>query len=382
MGQTGGTATGASGTSGTAGDMGVGGTTGGTERCTSGPYTVQFGEPQMLQAGANAQGVAVADVNMDGALDVVATSRDDQETWTYMGDGAGQLDNPFKFSLTGLAPSPTKLELGVIAGDGVIDIAYLAEGLSPRAVQRRRGIANDGMWGVPVTYVDNPTAFRMADINGDGRLDLVFTAQSTLFARLGDANEDFGAKGPILDLGVAVQDLALEDFDGDGDLDAVLGAFGEVRVALGDGQGSFTAGASLSLNGLVMGIGTGDLTGDGDTDIVAVTAGGNSDGASLFPGKGDGTFDVLVPVTVQDEPNGIVVRDFDRDGIDDLAVSHTNGTFVVRLSKGGGSFGNSLVKTCGNNLQSIVAADLNGDCVPEILATSPTEDKICILWSE
>jgi hypothetical protein len=133
-------------------------------------------------------GVAVADLNRDGFLDIVAGLRKDQSR-VYLNDGRGNFASSQPF---GPADGITlSLALGDVNGDAAPDIA---------AGDETHGVVylNDGKGGFysgPVDGCAAPgTAFRcfganrtdavaLADVNGDGKLDVV--AGSNLSAEAG-----------------------------------------------------------------------------------------------------------------------------------------------------------------------------------------------------
>jgi hypothetical protein len=68
-------------------------------------------------------------------------------------------------------------------------------------------------------------------------------------------------------------------------------------------------------------------------------------------------------------PKGIAAADFNRDGKPDLAVGNLDGTITVLISQGAGHFAPPLhVHTDAKELRSVLAADLNGDGWPDLVA--------------
>ncbi|MCU0546293.1 MAG: DUF4347 domain-containing protein [Oscillatoriaceae cyanobacterium Prado104] len=125
-----------------------------------------------------------------------------------------------------------------------------------------------------------------------------------------------------------------------------------------------------------VGMDTGDLNGDGFLDLAAVNQG--SKNISILLGTGTtGSFGTATTLfdPGNENPFGIVVRDFNGDGKLDLAVASNPGGsdpgyVSIRLGTGTGSFGNPTNFASKMHHSSIAAGDFNGDGKLD-LATAP-----------
>ncbi|MBI4548002.1 MAG: VCBS repeat-containing protein [Ignavibacteriae bacterium] len=117
-----------------------------------------------------------------------------------------------------------------------------------------------------------------------------------------------------------------------------------------------------------------DLDGDGDIDLVTANLQGNS--VSVLMNIGDGTFAPKVDYTGLDDPWGVFAADLDLDGDSDLIIAnygYDQGSVTVLKNNGLGSFGNrdDLSTPTGTHTWSVIAADLDKDGYPELVATNP-----------
>ena len=218
-----------------------------------------------------------------------------------------------------------------------------------------------------------PADLASADLNGDGRPDLVTSAGSGVAVLLGAGRGRFSPATRIL-LEHRPGAVALADLDRDGNLDVVTaGTDGSVTVLLGAGDGSFVlkgtypSGASASFD-----VVAGDLSGDSVPDVA--TAGGD-DGVSIL--SGDGTGGLLDPLRL---PVGarcrhLVAEDLDLDGSLDLAASRYEwdeySGFAVLLADGAGGFSAPAFFNTGNDDSSphgLAACRLNNDAIPDLTA--------------
>lgn len=120
----------------------------------------------------------------------------------------------------------------------------------------------------------NGSGVALGDVDGDGRPDLFLAAYSggsVLFRNLGQLRFEpvtqtaFGAGGLS---SFEVTGVVLADLDGDGDLDLVFNTLGQgTRSYHNDGKGRFTPGAVLNVKRAGSSLSLADADGDGDLDL-------------------------------------------------------------------------------------------------------------------
>jgi hypothetical protein len=234
----------------------------------------------------------------------------------------------------------------------------------------------DGTFQPQVTYPVPGWWVGVADFNGDGIPDLVVTADATLsnvnnFAiLLGNGDGTFQpavVSGPTED--GEQQVLTVGDFNGDGKADIAIASCCDgnfVSILLGNGDGTFQPPANSLTGQAPESMATGDFNSDGKTDLAV----GNwlDQTVSILLGNGDGTFQPKVDYPLgtgtsrSNGPTTVIVGDFNGDGRQDVAVGSLTGTVSILLGNGDGTFQAASTYPSGaTELNEIASGDFNGD---------------------
>jgi predicted secreted protein len=319
--------------------------------------------------------------------------------------------------------------VGDLTGDKVPDLVFVSS--APQTQSFYVAIGNgDGSFQAP-TATPTPslvpsgldvnediTGLRLADINHDGKLDLVYSfadedAHTAIFTQgfvvqLGNGDGTFGAPqitttyssttAPLFAFSNMLSAIADVNADNFPDVFMVLPtvitngtAQHESQLFVGNGDGTFKAPSTLALTGNVRAAdpssGSGspfafaDLNGDGKVDLIA--GGSSADGTTLQVaialGNGDGTFKPATIMLIEGFGfvNSIGVADFDGDGKVDLFVGgviegipgifpgNGDGTFQSFANPDGALSGTqSVVLNAGGG---VGIADFNGDGKPDMI---------------
>ncbi|MCO6432523.1 MAG: VCBS repeat-containing protein [Deltaproteobacteria bacterium] len=176
----------------------------------------------------------------------------------------------------------------------------------------------------------------------------------------------------------ATPDVMVGDLNNDGINDIIAtstdGIISKVSVLLGNGDGTFSAFVSYALagNGLPTALAVTDINADGKVDVVTAYDGT----LRLLYGTGAGTLSPEVDTGIA--AGNFAVGDFNRDGLQDLAVQSATSTISTYLNLGGGNFTFASSADGGNNITDIKVGDFNGDNTLDIVTASITDDKINI----
>jgi hypothetical protein len=210
------------------------------------------------------------------------------------------------------------------------------------------------------------------DLNGDGIPDLLIPVNgnpNAILAYLGNGDGTFTLAGttPTPDAGGSV---VLADFNNDGKLD--FATSGNL-LALGNGDGTFQTPAAIVASppkGGFSGIAAGDINNDGWPDLVLT-----NDNISpyydayVLLNNQKGGFN-QVPATFGEFTEQPVLADLNGNGFLDLVLAApTSSRALVYLGNGTGQFttGPELGGVFGAFNSFNVAADVNGDGIPDIL---------------
>jgi FG-GAP-like repeat len=256
------------------------------------------------------QGFVLADLNGDGFADLIGSDGTNLLIWPGTGDPSFASSSPIVIS-----PPPNggffapKLQVADMDGDGRLDLVM------PNVVLYNNG--NFSFTAVPVAFCYTSSPFVIADFNHDGLLDIAM-GTCTL---LGQANRTFR----------------------------------EVPNNLSLGNGNYAA--------------VGDFNQDGYPDIVY---GGNGYPLVVLYGRGDGTFYVQSELSVgpEDFSESIVVADVNGDGRPDIiACLFFSEQCAVYTNDGQGGFQRSYFASGANSI-NLLAANLKGDGTPGLVISN------------
>ncbi len=304
-----------------------------------------FQEQTSYALGGGPRSVAAADVNGDGRPDLVAANYYDGTVSVLLGNGDGSF-RPQQTLPVGKAPA--SVAVADVNGDRRPDLVVADH--DDRAVGVLLG-NGDGSFRAEKTFPvsGRPNTVAVADVNGDGRPDLVSVdfaydknkSPATVGVLLGNGDGSFRAERTFT-VGRGPNGVAVADVNGDGRPDLIVAnrypysdpAEGSVSVLLGDGDGTFRAEKPIPVGANPRAVAVADVNGDGRPDLVVANFGDPSLGVLL--GNGDGTFQGQTLIPSGRGPGAVAAADVNGDGRPDLvAANGGEGTVSVLLGDGG-----------------------------------------------
>ena len=344
--------------------------------------------------GDSTVAVATGDFNGDGKLDVVTLDYGSHLN-VMLGNGDGTFQAPITLDISLGNFFPEAIAVGDFNGDHLLDVAVWAGYNNPIGTQVNIYLGNgtgsltfSGTYAAPNsgTFNPGPNSLVVADVNGNGKLDLVaLTPYNGVFIFMGKGDGTFQAPvayatGCTTGTG-ACGALAVGDLNGDGKPDLALEANettgGGISILLNNGTGGFGTATyyPVGLGGVFAGggIAIGDVNGDKKPDVVV---GGASVTAIVYLNQGAGTF--AVKGTVGSVPlyatNNVVLADINNDKKLDIIVPDGFGDVFTFYGTGKGTFTTGPAyplqaqENGGNYL--VAVGNFNGDGTLDLLDTN------------
>lgn len=296
-----------------------------------GDGNAHLSEMTRIPAGENPTGIATSDVNDDGNVDIAIANHETTYITLLLGDGKGDFEqSPQSLIDVGIDPHPHSVQLQDLDGDQRVEL--IVDSRDSEGLLVLKGLPN-GRFKVPGDIIDvggDPyRGFAVNDINGDGALDLVTPNQREVGIALNAGSEALSFKLSKLPQPESPFAVELADLTGDGELDLMVATNGtSLSVIPGDGSGSFDEASKtvVEMSSGAKQIATGDINRDGIADALISNWSGE-----LLVIVGSKT--ILQHYRFQHasipNPWGVALADFNNDGSSDLIVADGDSQLAV-----------------------------------------------------
>jgi hypothetical protein len=337
-------------------------------------------------AADGAISVYAADLDRDGRVDVLSASQtDDKVMWYKNGGGSPVVWTPYVIAPA--ANGAWSVHAADLDGDGLMDV--LAASLDDdRITWYRNGGGNPVVWtpGVISATADGAVSVFAADINGDGRLDVLSASTNDdkiAWYRNGGGSPVVWANHTITSTADGALSVFAADVDGDGLMDVLSASPNDDKIVWHRNGGSdgqvWTAFAIATGADFAACVSAADLDGDGSVDVLSAVL---SDNKIMWYKNGGGNPVSWAPFVISSSALGarfVHAADVDGDGRLDVLSASTSDGKIAWYRNGGGSplvWTAFTITTAAAGAMAVHTADLDGDGRLDVLSASEFTDTV------
>ncbi len=351
--------------------------------------------------GNETQAQVSGDFNHDGWPDIAFVSGEHNPSFVTIVPGS-----PAGFKATGntydIGAFPAEIQTADINNDGNLDlvISYATDSNMPDAITILYG-NGDGTFrsGPEITFAEPVLSFALGDVNNNGTVDLAVllgtngspVTAATMEVLLNDGSGKFTESYKVTMAAAYATDIHLADLNGDGNLDVVNIRGNQVLIWLGKGNGTFASPLYLtptkvcdgsSCSDVLENIAIADFNNDGYLDLAVVQAhacGSACGDNTVYVYKNNGKASFTMSSFAWEYSAGIQLLASDVNGDQNMDLVGYNGSpfggsSAYALNNGSGTFGTPTAF----NLQSpamVIDRDLNLDSRHDLVAADWQDDE-------
>ena len=372
-----------------------------------GATTPSFAAQQTFATGSHPYSVTAADLNGDGKPDLLVANVGSNTVSVLLNTTAPAINSPaFAAQQTSATGSnPVFVTAADVNGDGKPDLIvanYDSNTVSVLLNTTAPG-ATTPSFAAQQTFATGsyPRSVTAADVNGDGKPDLIVANydSNTVSVLLnttapGATTPSFAAQQTFA-TGSHPRSVTAADLNGDGKPDLLVANVGSNTVSVllnttapGATTPSFATQQTFATGSHPHSVTAADLNGDGNPDLIVANL--DSDTVSVLlnttaPGATTPSFAAQQTFATGSGPKFVTAADLNGDGKPDLIVAnyYSNTVSVLLNTTAPGattpSFAAQQTFATGGDPRSVTAADLNGDGKPDLIVANGGATTVSVL---
>ena len=339
-------------------------------------FTINF----VMETGAEPSFMISEDFNRDGEIDLVVTNSGDNTLSYFKGKGDGTFKSQI---IMNTGEDPICVVTSDFNNNGYLDLAVLNYRDQTINIYFNSRFGNFKKTGITLRPGKIPINMVSGDFNRDGISDLAVTMRyHKVMILLGKGKGRFKNPIPIKVKGQPTA-IVVGDYDKNKILDIGVALAGSgktgVQILWGVGDGTFESSNIIKGGGQPLTLANIDVDNDGYDDLVSSSNALHS--MTLIRNNRNKTFTTLKDFASGSFPKFVVVADFTGDSRADLAVSNpTDDSITVSLGRGDGTFTwPPIAHVVDEHPQGIVVGDFDHDGLIDMAVTCRDKNLVNIL---
>ena len=374
-----------------------------------GATTPSFAAQQTFVTGLHPYSVTVADVNGDGMPDLIVTNYTACTVSVLLNTtapGATTLSFAAQLSFAAGLLNPGTVTVADVNGDGKLDLIVGGSGnVNVNTVSVLLNTTPPGAttpsFATQQTFATGSGSLSVtaADVNGDGKPDLIVanmndnTVSVLLNTTAPGAAAPSFATQQIFATGQWPTSVTTADVNGDGKPDLIVANCCDATISVllnttvpGATTSSFAAQQTFATGAGPYSVTAADVNGDGIPDLIVANSNGNTASVLLnttAPGATSPSFATQQVFATGSDPESATIADVNGDGMPDLVVAN-NGSVSVLLNTTAPpittpNFAAQHSFLTGRYPFSVTAADVNGDGKPDLFVANQSDNTVSVL---
>jgi hypothetical protein len=338
-----------------------------------------------LLAGANPDGIASIDFDLDGDQDLAVAVDAPDVIQLLINNGSGQFDLGPTVDLASSA-SPGALIAGDLDGDNDPDMAIVYK--QTQVIAFFSNVQGTFAEAGTVPVGTNPRDLIAADVDGNGTLDLAVVNRDSNNATFLRNSGAFSFVTQTLSAGIDPRGIAFGEWNSARGLELAVASHDDRAIYLfTQSRGSFIAAGQILINDQIRpdGLTAGDLNGDGISELVAATNGDvpGLDSINVLFSSPKGFEVSKIYKTDGADTSKVILADLDCDGDLDAITRNTDSNNLSILANSGtGVYGPATLVSTGTSPETVIAAELNGTDGLDLAVTNALSNDVTLLLNE